>query len=80
MATNVNEPWAVCGLLSLKKLSEEEMEELRHKMFGTCSWEESIKDTINRLIQEGANIKNDNGLLIMDMDTLIKIIEEYSYE
>jgi hypothetical protein len=80
MATNVNEPWAVCELLSSKKLSEEEVEELRHKMFGTYSWEESIKDTINRLIQEGANIKNDNGLLIMDMDTLIKIIEEYSYE
>jgi hypothetical protein len=80
MATNRNEPWGECELLSSRKISEEEVEELRHKMFGTCSWEESIKDTINRLIQEGANIKNDNGLLIMDMDTLIKIIEEYSYE
>ena len=37
-----------------------------------------IEEIVNKYIKKGANIKNDSGLLIMDMPTLVNIIEEVS--
>lgn len=80
MATNKNNPWGECDILSSRKLSDEELAELRKEQFGEYSLKESVQNTINSLVHEGANIKDDSGMLIMDMDTLIRIIEEYCYE
>lgn len=80
MATNRNEPWGECEILSSRKLSDEELNELRQSQFGTYSLKESVQNTINGLIYKGANIKDDNGVLTMDIDTLLMIIEEYCYE
>ena len=80
MATNRNEPWGECEILSSRKLSDEELNELRQSQFGTYSLKESVQNTINSLIHEGANIKDNNGVLTMDIDTLLMIIEEYCYE
>ena len=80
MATNRNEPWGECQMLSSRKLSDEELNELRQSQFGAYSLKESVQNTINGLIHEGANIKDDNGVLTMDIDTLLMIIEEYCYE
>ncbi len=80
MATNVNEPWGECEILSSRKLSDEELNELRQSQFGIYSLKESVQNTINSLIHEGANIKDNNGVLTMDIDTLLMIIEEYCYE
>ncbi len=80
MATNRNEPWGECEMLSSRKLSDEELNELRQSRFGTYSLKESVQNTINSLIHEGADIKDNNGVLTMDIDTLLMIIEEYCYE
>lgn len=78
MATNRNESWGECEILSSRKLSAEELEELRREKYHYISMEESVQQTVDRLIKEGANISNKSGLLTMDMSTLITIIEEYS--
>lgn len=80
MATNRNEPWGECEILSSRKLSDEELNELRQSQFRTYSLKESVQNTINGLIYKGANIKDDNGVLTMDIDTLLTIIKEYCYE
>ena len=38
------------------------------------------EEIVDKYIKKGANIKNDSGLLIMDMPTLVNIIEEYHHE
>lgn len=82
MATNKNDPWGECDILSSRKLSDEELAELRKERFGEYEYslKESVQNTINSLIHEDTNIKDDSGMLIMGMDTLIRIIEEYCYE
>lgn len=63
--------WTPCEILELRKLSEEELKEVRSS-FTKVSY---LKLIINSMHNHYRNIRYKDGLVISDLDTLIEIID-----
>lgn len=80
MATNVNKSWAEVEVMQCNKLTEEELQQCIRERQGTYSLGLEVMNTINSLIKCGATIRKYKDMVIMDIPTLIRIVEIFRDE